>query len=108
MKKEVSAENFKKEVIENPILSLVKFKTRWSGACQIIKPVYDELAKTYQGVVQFFSVDIEKEKTLHVEFGVTELPTILFFKGGQLIDHVVGLTPRNILVTKIENALSLN
>ncbi|MBD0332458.1 MAG: hypothetical protein ICV66_07365 [Chitinophagaceae bacterium] len=108
MKKEVSIENFKKEVIENSILSLVKFKTRWSGACQIIKPVYDELAKTYQGAVQFFSVDIEKEKTLHLEFGVTELPTILFFKGGQLIDHVVGLTSRNILIAKIENALSLN
>ena len=106
MKKEVSAENFKKEVIENPNLSLVKFKTRWSGACEIFKPVYDELAKTYHGV-RFFFVDIEKEKALHMEFGITELPTILFFKSGRLVDHVVGLTSRNILIAKIENAISL-
>lgn len=108
MGKEVSAFNFKKEVIENAVLSLVKFKTRWSGACQMLKPVYNELARTYKGIAQFFYVDAEKEKTLHDQYGITELPTILFFKGGGLVDHAVGLTSKNTLIAKIKNALSLN
>ena|SRR5215218_1644366 len=106
MKKELSATTFNQEVMKNERLSLVKFITHWSGACQILKPVYDELTKCYKGAVQFFIVDIEKEKKLPAEFGITEVPSILFFKGGKLIDHAVGLTSKDVLITKIENALS--
>ncbi|HWK08144.1 MAG TPA: thioredoxin domain-containing protein [Puia sp.] len=98
---------FKKEVMEssNGHLSLVQFKTEWSGACQIIAPVYEELSKCYNGIADFFSIDVEQEAGMEKEFGVLELPTILFFKNGELVDHVVGLTPKNTLISKIENAL---
>jgi thioredoxin 1 len=105
MSRTIGKTQFKKEVMESTHLSLVQFKTEWSGACQIIAPVYEELSKCYNGIADFFSIDVEKEAGMEKEFGVQEFPTILFFKNGELIDHVIGLTPKNILITKIENAL---
>jgi thioredoxin 1 len=102
----ISKKEFRKEVIGSTDLSLVQFKLEWSGACQIIAPVYEELASSYKGQAKFFTVDVEKETGLDDEYGVMELPTILFFKRGRVIDHVSGLTPKNILISKIENALS--
>jgi len=106
MYKEVSKKDFKKDVIENGSLSLVKFKTKWSGACQIIEPIFSELSKSYKDVADFYTVDIEKSIGLDKEYGVMEVPTILFFKGGSVIDHVIGLAPKNTLIAKIENIIS--
>ncbi len=102
----ISKNEFRKNVINSLGLSLVQFKLEWSGACQIISPIYEELATSYNGQVNFFTVDVEKEKGLDEEYGVMELPTILFFKSGKVIDHVTGLTPKNVMIRKIENALS--
>jgi thioredoxin len=101
----INKSNFKKHVIDNPNLTLVQFKTEWNGACQIVSMIYDDLAKSYKGVANFYTVDVEKENELDNEYGVSELPTILFFKSGEVIDHAVGLIPKNILISKIENAL---
>lgn len=108
MSKKLTRQEFKKEVMESQALSLVKFKIEWSGACQIISPIYEELSKSYTGTVNFFTIDVEKETGIDKEYGVIEIPTILFFKRGRLVDHVSGLVPKNVVITKIENALSLN
>ena len=105
MNRMLSKKDFKKEIIESGNLSLVQFKQEWSGACQIISPIYEELANSYGGQVNFFTVDIEKEAGLENEYGVIEIPTILFFKSGKVIDHIKGLVPRNVMINKIENAL---
>ena len=102
----ISKKEFRKEVIASQDLSLVQFKLEWSGACQIISPIYEELANAYKGQANFFTVDVEKEAGLDDEYGVIELPTILFFKSGKVIDHVTGLTSKNSMISKIENVLS--
>jgi thioredoxin 1 len=86
-------------------LCLVHFKTEWSGACQIMQPVYEELAKYYKGQADFFWVDADQDKNLLIECGVKEVPTIFFFKNNELIDFVTGLVSKNKLIAKIENAL---
>jgi thioredoxin 1 len=106
MNKQVGKKNFRQTVIESGCLSLVQFKKEWNGASQIIEPVYNDLARAYNGVVDFYTVDVEKEAGLDTEYGVIDIPTILFFKGGKIIDHAIGLTPKNILISKIENAIS--
>lgn len=108
MNRTISRNEFRKEVIESITLSLVQFKIEWSGACQIISPIYEELAASYKGQANFFTVDVEEEPGLDNEYGVIELPTILFFKSGEVIDHVTGLTPKNVVISKIENALNRN
>jgi thioredoxin 1 len=106
MNRMITKADMRKEVMGNTALSLVKFKTDWSGTCQIIEPVYKDLANSYKGVVNFYTIDVEAEKGIESEYGIMELPTILFFKGGKIVDHAVGLTSRNILITKIENAIA--
>jgi thioredoxin 1 len=106
MNKTISKKEFKKEVIDNMSLSLVQFTLEWSGACQIISPMYDELADSYKGQAKFFTIDVEKERGIDGEYGIMEVPTILFFKRGRVVDHVTGLTPKNVLISKIENALN--
>jgi len=106
MNRQITTEEFKKVVIKNEQLSLVQFKKEWNGASQIIAPVYNDLADTYNGIVDFFTVDLELEPGLDQEFGVRELPTILFFIQGKVIDHAIGLTAKNILISKIELAIA--
>ena len=106
MNRQITKKKLKKELIQDPLLSLVQFKTDWSGACQIIAPLYKELGDFYKGTANFYEIDVEREKGVDTDFGIMEYPTILFFRRGQVIDHVVGIISKNMLITKIENALA--
>lgn len=106
MNRILSKTGFKKEVLGSQGLNLVQFKKPWNGACQIISPIYEELAKLYKGQANFFIVDVEQVRGIGQEFGVIEIPTILFFRSGEIIDHLTGLAPKNVMIAKIENALS--
>jgi thioredoxin 1 len=106
MTRVISRKDFRKEVIESKNLSLVQFKTEWNGACQIISTIYEELAASYKGMANFFTVDIESEPGINDDYGIIELPTILFYRSGDIIDHVTGLVPKNIMIRKIEDALA--
>ena len=101
----ISKSNFRTEVIENRSLALVQFNKEWNGACQIVSMIYDDLANTYNGIASFYTVDMEKDNELDNEYGIMELPTILFFRAGKVIDHATGLISKNVLTSKIENAL---
>ena len=106
MTRPISKNEFEELVLNSKLLSLVKFRTEWSGTCQIISPLYKELAANYEDEVNFFTVDVEKDGELQKEYGVMEIPTILFFKNGKMVDHVKGLTPKQVLAEKINQALS--
>ena len=106
MHKAIGRKEFTSHVVESINLSLVQFKTEWNGACQIVSMIYDDLAKAYKGTANFFTVDVEEEVHLGQEYGINEIPTILFFKSGKVIDYATGLVPKNVLISKIENALS--
>jgi thioredoxin 1 len=105
MNKVISKDNFKQWVVNSNRLALVQFKTEWSGACQIAAMIFEELAGSYQEMVNFFTVDVERDNELDNEYGIMELPTILFFKDGSVIDHITGMVPKKDLVEKINNAL---
>jgi thioredoxin 1 len=105
MNTEITNKEFR-AVLKSMDLSLVQFKTEWNGACQIIAPIYEDLAKSYKGQANFFTIDAEEERTVSNEFGITETPAILFFQNGALIDHAIGLISKHVLISKIETALS--
>src|SRR5436190_11853097 len=97
----ITGKELKKEVTENLNLLLVHFKTEWNGACQILAPVYNDLANIYKDTANFFTIDAEKNKAAINEYGVREIPTTLFFKNGEVIDYVSGLAHKNIIISKI-------
>jgi thioredoxin 1 len=97
---------FTLDATKSETLSIALFRTEWNGACQIVSTIYEGLAKSYEDEADFFTVDFEKESNLSHAFGIAEVPTILFFKNGLLVDHAVGLTAKNVLISKIESALN--
>ena len=105
MTRTTTEENFGKDIIESGLLSIVEFKAEWSGSCQIVAPIFENLATSYKGLADFYIVDIEEEKTIANAYAIMDLPTILFFKNGEVIDYVTGLTSKNMLKEKISKGL---
>jgi thioredoxin 1 len=106
MVRAITKNQFSKDVITCTGLTLVQFKKEFNGACQIVSAIFKDLAKMYKAQAEFFVVDIEKEPELGKQYGIMEIPTILFFCNGEVVDHVTGLAAKNELIAKIENALS--
>lgn len=98
--------SFKKDVLETRGITVVKFYADWSGTSQMMMPAYEQLAESYKGSARFYKVDIDNNPSLKESYGVMELPTILFFQNGNIVDHVSGMISRNALIAKMENSLS--
>ena len=106
MNKVVNQKNFKQEVTQKQGLSVVQFFAEWSGTCQMMMPVYDELSRSYNSRAGFYSVDIDKDPTLKEQYGIMELPTVLFFRNGNVIDFVAGAVSKNAFIAKLENTVT--
>ena len=104
----VTNQQFNKSIINDKNLSMLHFAREWNGASQITSIIFDDLAKSYNGSANFYTINFEKEEKLCKEFGVMEVPAILFFRNGELVDHSIGLVSKNTLIEKIESALSIN
>ena len=106
MKIVTDKKSFTEKVLNEQGLRVVKFYADWSGPCQMMAPIYKELSANYSSSVGFFTVDVEESPLLKAELGVIELPTILFYKNGTVIDFVNGMISKNALIAKIENAIN--
>lgn len=94
--------NFQKDVMESDKLTVVDFWAAWCGPCRAIGPVIEELAKEYEGKVNVGKVDVDSNPQVSMNFGITSIPAILFIKGGQVVDKLVGAQPKSNFVKKIE------
>ncbi len=92
--------NFRPEICETDQLSLVFFMTEWSGLCQVIEPIIEEMSNQYAGRLKVGRVDVEAYGRLAEEYGILDVPTILFFKNGQVIDRISGAISRRALERK--------
>ena len=99
---------FKEDVLEKSGISVVKFFADWSGTSQMMMPAYEQLADDYKMSARFFTVDVDSNPVLKEAYGVMDLPTILFFQNGKIIDHVSGMISKNALIAKMENSLTNN
>lgn len=106
MTKVTDKKSFSEKVLNGRGLQVVKFYADWSGPCQMMVPIYKELANMYGGSAAFYRVDVEDAPQLKKELGVMEMPTILFYMNGVVVDFVNGLASRNALIAKLENALN--
>ena len=88
---------------EQPLV--VDFWATWCGPCRMVGPVISQLAEEYDGKIVVGKCDVEENEELAQEFGIRNIPTILFFKGGQIVDKVVGAQPKAKLQEKFEALL---
>ena len=96
-----SDDNFKAEVLDSDKPVLVDFWATWCGPCKAIAPSVEDLAKVYDGKVKVGKLNIDDHQGVPQTYGIRSIPTLLLFKGGQVVDQIVGAVPRN----KIEEAL---
>ena len=82
--------NFQSEVIDSDVPVLVDFWTEWCGPCKIIGPVIDQLSSEVAGTAKVGKVNVDEARDLAVKYGVRSIPLLLFFKGGEVKDQIVG------------------
>lgn len=84
---------------------VVDFWATWCGPCRMVAPVIEELAKEYEGKVVVGKCDVEEQEDLAQEFGIRNIPTILFFKNGEVVDKLIGAQPKAKIEEKIKALL---
>ena len=104
MEVQITSENF--EALKNGKLPLVlDFWATWCGPCRMVSPILSELAEKYDGKIVVGKCDVEENEELAAEFGIRNIPTILFFKNGAQVDKMVGAQSKAKFEEKIEALL---
>ena len=97
----VEDKQFKAEVLDSPLPVLVDFWATWCAPCRAIAPVLEELSGLYKGKVKFVKLNIDDSQETPQSYGIRSIPTLLIFKGGKVVEQIVGAVPRS----KLEEAL---
>jgi thioredoxin 1 len=97
--------NFEELVIKSDKPVLVDFWAEWCGPCRMITPLVHELAEEYAGRAVFGKVDVDNNVGISSKYGIRNIPTILFFKNGQIVDKQVGAVPKKAIAEKIDKLL---
>ena len=99
---EVTDDNFQQEVLDNDGISIVDFWASWCAPCRMVAPIVEELAEEYDGQVKVGKLDVDANQRTAMQYNVRSIPTILFFKGGEHVDTVVGSVPKPHLEEKLK------
>ena len=98
---ELDEVNFDKEInSDKPVL--VDFWAEWCGPCKLIAPLLDEIAREKAGAVKVAKVNVDHNRSLSFKYNIRAIPSLLFFKNGQLRDQVTGMTSKKDLLSRIE------
>ena len=100
--KEINSDAFKDEVLNSDMPVVVDFFATWCGPCKMIAPILDELSSEYEGKAKIVKVDVDQSKELAIEYGIRSVPTLIFFKNGEISDKVTNVLPKDELASKIE------
>ena len=103
---ELTDANFDAQVIKSDKPVLVDFWAEWCGPCRMVGPVVEELSKDFAGKVVVGKVDVDSNPNISAMFGIRNIPTILFFKDGKVVDKQVGAVPKSVLAAKLNAQLS--
>lgn len=101
----VTDEDFEKLIKEKPYV-VVDFWAEWCAPCRAIAPIIEELAKKYGDKVTFAKLNTDENPQVPQQYGIMGIPTLLFFKGGKLVDQVVGAMPRGPLEERVKKHLT--
>jgi thioredoxin 1 len=101
----VNDKSFSSEVLNSDLPVLVDFWATWCGPCRSISPIVEELAKEFMGKVKVTKLNVDESPSTPSQYGVRGIPTLILFKGGKILDQIVGAVPKTRLKAMIEKAL---
>jgi len=97
----VSDLSFKQDVLDSDIPVLVDFWAPWCAPCRMVAPVLDEIAKEYTGQFKIAKMNTD-QNTIAMQYGIRNIPTMLIFKNGQVVDKIIGAVPKYMIVEKMK------
>jgi thioredoxin 1 len=97
--------NFEEVVLKADKPVLVDLWAEWCGPCRMVGPIIEEISKEYEGKAVVGKLDVDSNPAVTSKFGIRNIPTILFFKGGEIVDKQVGAVPKSVIAAKLEKLL---
>ncbi len=103
---EFTNDNFDEKVLNTKGVALVDFWAEWCGPCRLIGPAVEELAKEYDGVATIGKLNVDNNREIAAKYGIMSIPTLLFFKDGEIVDKLVGVASKNDLKKKLDAVMA--
>lgn len=98
---EITDGNFEQEVIESGLPVLIDFWAVWCGPCRMVAPIVQEIATEYADKVKVGKLDVDNNPETAMKYGIRSIPTLLIFKGGEVVDRIVGAVPKQAITQKL-------
>jgi thioredoxin 1 len=102
----VTDENFDAEITNSDVPAIVDFWAAWCGPCKMVGPIVEELAKEYEGKIKVAKMDVDSNRATPGRFGIRNIPTLIFFKGGEVAHTIVGAQPKNHIEDQLKKLLA--
>ncbi len=102
---EVNDSNFEEIVLQSDKPVIVDFWAEWCGPCRMVGPIVSEISEDYKDKVVVTKLDVDSSPQVAAKYGIRNIPTVLFFKNGEVVDKQVGAVPKTNFVNKLEAIL---
>ena len=102
---EINDKDFEQQVLKSSLPVVVDFWAPWCGPCRMIGPIVEKLSEEFKGKLKFCKVNVDENQQLAQKYKVMSIPTLIFFKNGQLIDQSMGAVPEKTLRSKVQGLL---